>query len=244
MVAPATRDPGEPRCGNWVMCPNQSPARWRAAPAPVASASCADDRQFDLRRYGAGPVRELEPLGLYRCSRRIVTIAAREDSVLRAVSRRPSIIMVGSPERPKRARAAAPRPGIPIVETWEMPEAPIDAVAGVSTITKPVARSRAISRAGRQSLGSSGRRSARTRSCEWLQRHRAAGAPRRRRWTIDRKHSGRLARWRIMPGVDGCSPQDAHASGFMAGLRAAGLLRNGKARSSVPSSSRNLEMGR
>jgi LacI family gluconate utilization system Gnt-I transcriptional repressor len=51
--------------------------------------------------------------------------------MLRALlSRRPeALIMVGSPATDDGARLLR-RAGIPIVETWDLPAAPIDAVAG------------------------------------------------------------------------------------------------------------------
>ena len=45
------------RCGSLVMCRTSWPARWPAAPHPFGRRAGADDRQFDLRRYRAGPVR-------------------------------------------------------------------------------------------------------------------------------------------------------------------------------------------
>src|ERR1700694_5773529 len=74
---------------------------------------------------------ELEPLGYAVILAQSRYDAAREDHMLAALlSRRPeAIIMVGSPATDDGARLLR-RAGIPIVETWDLPVAPIDAVAG------------------------------------------------------------------------------------------------------------------
>jgi len=74
---------------------------------------------------------ELEPLGYAVILAQSRYDAAREDHMLAALlSRRPeALIMVGSPATDDGARLLR-RAGIPIVETWELPAEPIDAVAG------------------------------------------------------------------------------------------------------------------
>src|SRR6201994_4358279 len=74
---------------------------------------------------------ELEPLGYAVILAQSRYDAAREDHMLRALlSRRPeALIMVGSPATDDGARLLR-RAGIPVVETWELPPDPIDAVAG------------------------------------------------------------------------------------------------------------------
>src|SRR3954466_9616053 len=74
---------------------------------------------------------ELEPLGYAVILAQSRYDASREDRMLAALlSRRPeAIIMVGSSATKDGARLLQ-RAGIPIVETWELPVAPIDAVAG------------------------------------------------------------------------------------------------------------------
>ena len=74
---------------------------------------------------------ELEPLGYAVILAQSRYDAAREDRMLSALlSRRPeAIIMVGSPATEEGARLLR-RAGIPVVETWELPPEPIDAVAG------------------------------------------------------------------------------------------------------------------
>src|SRR6185437_11941887 len=117
---------------------------------------------------------ELEPLGYTVLLAQTRYDAAREDRVLAALlSRRPeAIIMVGSPATEAGARLLR-RAGIPIVETWEMPEAPIDAVAGFDNYQAGRAPSR---RAGPPESGvHRRRRSARDAALVRLQRHREAG---------------------------------------------------------------------
>src|SRR6201995_3415722 len=74
---------------------------------------------------------ELEPLGYAVILAQSRYHAVREDRMLSALlSRRPeAIIMVGSPATAEGTRLLQ-RAGIPVVETWELPPEPIDAVAG------------------------------------------------------------------------------------------------------------------
>src|ERR1700735_103147 len=74
---------------------------------------------------------ELEPLGYAVILAQSRYDAAREDHMLAApLSRRPhAIIMVGSPATEDGSRLLR-RAGIPVVETWDLPLTPIDAVAG------------------------------------------------------------------------------------------------------------------
>src|SRR6202451_4141315 len=76
---------------------------------------------------------ELEPLGYAVILAQSRYDAAREDHMLAALlSRRPeAIIMVGSPATDDGARLLR-RAGIPVVETWDLPATPIDAVASFS----------------------------------------------------------------------------------------------------------------
>src|SRR5207245_6486039 len=69
--------------------------------------------------------------------------AAREDRMLAALlSRRPeAIIMVGSPATEDGSRLLR-HARIPIVETWELPADPIDAVAGFDNYEAGVAVAR------------------------------------------------------------------------------------------------------
>src|SRR5260370_28487247 len=68
------------------------------------------------------------------------------------LSRRPeAIIMVGSPATDDGARLLR-RAGIPIVETWDLPAAPIDAVAGFDNYAAGVAVARHLVAQGRKHL--------------------------------------------------------------------------------------------
>ncbi len=96
---------------------------------------------------------ELEPLGYAVILAQSRYDAVREDRVLAALlSRRPeAIIMVGSPATEDGARLLR-RAGIPIVETWEIPEAPIDAVAGFDNYEAGCVVARHLVAQGRQNL--------------------------------------------------------------------------------------------
>src|SRR6201985_1131867 len=96
---------------------------------------------------------ELEPLGYAVILAQSRYDSDREDRMLSALlSRRPeAIIMVGSPATEDGARLLR-RAGIPIVETWEMPEQPIDAVAGFDNYEAGCAVARHLAGAGRKNL--------------------------------------------------------------------------------------------
>ena len=160
--------------------------------------------------------------------------AAREDHMLAALlSRRPeAIIMVGSPATEDGARLLR-RAGIPIVETWEIAGcadrcgggiqqlrgrlrggAPSDGAGPAETSPSSAATIRARRGAGTVST---------TPRCK-------AGAKPPRRLVLDRNASGSVVALANLPGVDAVfAANDAHAIGFMSGLRAAGLLRDGPA---------------
>src|ERR1700752_45083 len=96
---------------------------------------------------------ELEPLGYAVILAQSRYDAAREDRMLSALlSRRPeAIIMVGSPATEDGARLLR-RAGIPVVETWELPSEPIDAVAGFDNYAAGVAVARHLIAQGRKNL--------------------------------------------------------------------------------------------
>src|ERR1700675_1412413 len=96
---------------------------------------------------------ELEPLGYAVILAQSRYDAAREDHMLAALlSRRPeAIIMVGSPATEDGARLLR-RAGIPVAETWDLPAAPIDAVAGFNNYQAGVAVARHLVAQGRQDL--------------------------------------------------------------------------------------------
>jgi LacI family gluconate utilization system Gnt-I transcriptional repressor len=176
---------------------------------------------------------ELEPLGYAVILAQSRYDAAREDRMLAALlSRRPeAIIMVGSPATEDGARLLR-RARIPIVETWDLPAAPIDAVAGFNNYEAGVAVARHFAAQGRRHLAFIGGDDPRA-TRRWFGFRDAAlvaGATEPRRLILDRNASGSVAALASLPGVDAVfAANDAHAIGFMSGLRDAGLVRNGPA---------------
>jgi LacI family gluconate utilization system Gnt-I transcriptional repressor len=176
---------------------------------------------------------ELEPLGYAVILAQSRYDAAREDHMLAALlSRRPeALIMVGSPATDDGARLLR-RAGIPIVETWELPAEPIDAVAGFDNYAAGVAVARHFVERGRENLafigGDDPRATRRWNGFNDTVLTLGAKAP--RRLILARNASGSVAALANLPGVDAVfAANDAHAIGFLSGLRAAGLLRNGPA---------------
>jgi LacI family transcriptional regulator, gluconate utilization system Gnt-I transcriptional repressor len=173
---------------------------------------------------------ELEPLGYAVILAQSRYDEAREDRMLAALlSRRPeAIIMVGSPDGARLLRRA----GIPIVETWELPAAPIDAVAGFDNYAAGEAVARHLVTQGRRNLAFIGGEDPRAtrRWHGFMDVALALGAEQPRRLILDRNASGSVVALANLPGVDAVfAANDAHAIGFMSGLRAAGLLRFGPA---------------
>jgi LacI family gluconate utilization system Gnt-I transcriptional repressor len=173
---------------------------------------------------------ELEPLGYAVILAQSRYDAAREDHMLTALlSRRPeALIMVGSPATDDGSRLLR-RAGIPIVETWDLPAAPIDAVAGFDNYAAGVAVARHLLAQGRQNLAFIGGDDPRAtrRWHGFNDTAQAAGAKAPCRLILDRNASGSVAALAKLPGVDAVfAANDAHAIGFMSGLRMAGLLRN------------------
>jgi LacI family transcriptional regulator, gluconate utilization system Gnt-I transcriptional repressor len=176
---------------------------------------------------------ELEPLGYAVILAQSRYDAAREDQMLATLlSWRPeALIMVGSPATEDGARLLR-RAGIPIAETWDLPDVPIDAVAGFNNYEAGVAVAGHLMAQGRESLafigGDDPRATRRWRG--FNDTVLAAGAKAPRRLILERNASGSVAALANLPGVDAVfAANDAHAIGFMSGLRSAGLLRNGPA---------------
>src|SRR5271154_1528709 len=96
---------------------------------------------------------ELEPLGYAVILAQSRYDAAREDRMLSALlSRRPeAIIMVGSPATDDGARLLR-NARIPVVETWDLPATPIDAVAGFDNFKAGVAVAKHLIAQGRKHL--------------------------------------------------------------------------------------------
>src|SRR3979490_348553 len=140
LVAPETRSRVEAAMRELGYVPNQvagSLASARPTPVGVLVPTIANSIFADTVQ---GLSDELEPLGYAVILAQSCYDAAREDHILAALlSRRPeAIIMVGSPATEDGARLLR-RAGIPIVETWELPAAPIDAVAGFDNFEAGVA---------------------------------------------------------------------------------------------------------
>jgi LacI family transcriptional regulator, gluconate utilization system Gnt-I transcriptional repressor len=233
MVAPQTRAKVEAAMRELGYVPNQlagalAGARTKSVGVlvpTIANSIFADTVQ--------GLSDELEPLGFAVILAQSRYDADREDRMLSALlSRRPeAIIMVGSPATEDGARLLR-RAGIPIVETWELPSAPLDAVAGFDNFAAGVAVAKHLVAQGRKNLAFIGGDDPRAtrRWNGFSDTALAAGAKPPRRLVLDRNASGSVAALAELPGVDSVfAANDAHAIGFMAGLRKAGLLRDGPA---------------
>jgi LacI family transcriptional regulator, gluconate utilization system Gnt-I transcriptional repressor len=156
LVAPETRGRVEAAMKELGYVPNQlagalAGARTRSVGVlvpTIANSIFADTVQ--------GLSDELEPSGYAVILAQSRYDAAREDHMLAALlSRRPeAIIMVGSPATEDGARLLR-RAGIPIVETWDLPASPIDAVAGFSNDEAGRAVARHFVAQGRQTSPSS-----------------------------------------------------------------------------------------
>jgi LacI family transcriptional regulator, gluconate utilization system Gnt-I transcriptional repressor len=229
LVAPETRDRVEAAMRELGYVPNQlagalASARTRSVGVlvpTIANSIFADTVQ--------GLSDELEPLGYAVILAQSRYDASREDHMLAALlSRRPeALIMVGSPATEDGARLLR-RAGIPIVETWDLPAAPIDAVAGFDNYAAGAAVARHLLAQGRQSLafigGDDPRATRRWNGFDDAVQSAGMKAP--RRLILDRNASGSVAALAKLPGVDAVfAANDAHAIGFMSGLRTAGLLR-------------------
>src|ERR1700730_9466344 len=153
LVAPETRDRVEAAMRELGYVPNQvagSLASSRTSSVGVLVPTIANSIFADTVQ---GLSDELEPLGYAVILAQSRYDAAREDHMLSALlSRRPeAIIMVGSPATDDGARLLR-RAGIPIVETWELPPEPIDAVAGFNNYEAGVWVARHLVAQGRQNL--------------------------------------------------------------------------------------------
>jgi LacI family gluconate utilization system Gnt-I transcriptional repressor len=176
---------------------------------------------------------ELEPLGYAVILAQSRYDDACEDRMLAALlSRRPeAIVMVGSPATEDGARLLR-RAGVPIVETWDLPAAPIDAVAGFDNYAAGAVVARHLVAQGRESLAFIGGDDPRAtrRWNGFKDAALAAGAKIPRRLILERNASGSVAALAHLPGVDAVfAANDTHAIGFLSGLRAAGLHRAGPA---------------
>jgi LacI family gluconate utilization system Gnt-I transcriptional repressor len=139
--------------------------------------------------------------------------------------------MVGSPATEDGARLLR-NARIPVVETWDLPETPIDAVAGFDNYKAGVAVAKHLIAQGRRHLAFIGADDPRG-GRRWLgfrEEALAQGLAEPRRLILDRNAPGSVAANVHLPDVDAVfAANDAYAIGFMAGLRKAGLLRQGPA---------------
>ena len=176
---------------------------------------------------------KLEPAGFSVILAQSRYDAEREDRMLAALlSRRPeAIIMVGSPATEEGVRLLR-NARIPVVETWDLPATPIDAVAGFDNFKAGVAVAKHLIAQGRRRLafiGSNDPRGTR-RWFGFREEALAHGLAEPRRLILDRNAPGSVAANVELPGVDAVfAANDAYAIGFMAGLRKAGVLRHGLA---------------
>lgn len=148
------------------------------------------------------------------------------------LSRRPeAIIMVGSPATEEGA-SLLHHARIPIVETWDLPANPIDAVAGFDNYKAGEAVARHFLEQGRRQLAFIGGTDPRA-TRRWLgfrDQAVAGGLPEPRRLILERNTTSTTVAHARLPGADAVfAANDAFAIGFMAGLRKAGLLRKGPA---------------
>jgi LacI family gluconate utilization system Gnt-I transcriptional repressor len=189
----------------------------------------------------------LEPLGFAVILAQSRYDDVREDRMLAALlARRPeAIIMVGSPATADGAGLLR-RARIPVVETWDLPDTPINAVAGFDNYAAGVAVALHLAAQGRRRLAFIGGDDPRA-TRRWLGFRDTAvqaglGAP--QRLILDRNASAGVAALARLPGVDGVfAANDAHAIGLLAGLRHAGVV-PGPAQPVAVIGLGDLEMGR
>lgn len=169
----------------------------------------------------------LEPLGYAVFLAQSRYDDAREERMLSALlARRPeALVMVGSPTTADGASLLR-RARIPVVETWDLPADPIDAVAGFDNYAAGAAVARHFAETGRRSLAFIGGDDPRA-SRRWTgyrDEATAAGLAPPQRLVLDRNASAGAAALARLPGVDAVfAANDAHAIGFLTGLRDAGL---------------------
>lgn len=175
----------------------------------------------------------LEPLGLAVILAQSRYDAGREDHIIAALlARRPeAVIMVGSPATPVGDRLLRSA-NIPVVETWDLPVDPIDAVAGFDNHAAGAAVARHFTAQGRRSLAFIGGNDPRA-TRRWLgftEAAQEAGVQPPRRLVLDRGAPAGSVALTELAGVDGVfTANDAYAIGLCSALRDAGLVRPGPA---------------
>jgi len=154
---------------------------------------------------------------------------AQEERMLVALlARRPEgLVMVGSPATESGA-AILRRAGIPVVETWDLPAAPIDGVAGFDNHAAGVTVARHFLRQGRRRLAFIGGADPRAlrRWAGFAETARAAGLAEPRRLLLSRNASAGMVAIDGLGDADAVfAANDAHAIGLIAGLRDGGRSR-------------------
>ena len=169
----------------------------------------------------------LEPLGFAVILAQSRYDDKQEDRMLSALlARRPdALIMVGSPATAEGDRLLR-RARIPVVETWDLPADPVDAVAGFDNYAAGEAVARHLAEAGRRSLAFIGGNDPRA-TRRWLGFRDAAtvaGLAAPQRLVLDRNATAGAAALASLRNVDAVfAANDAHAIGFLTGLRDAGM---------------------
>lgn len=175
----------------------------------------------------------LEPLGFAVILAQSNYDPVREDRLLAALlARRPEgLMLIGSPATEAGA-AMLRRARIPVVEMWDLPATPIDAVAGFDNHAAGDAVARHLAAAGRRNLAFIGGPDSRA-GRRWDGFRAAAlelGLPEPRRLFLDRSAMAGTGALPGLAGVDGVfAANDALAIGLLAALRDAGLARSGPA---------------
>lgn len=158
---------------------------------------------------------------------------ATEDRVLSALlARKPeALVMVGSPATAD-GFAMLRRARIPVVETWDLPSSPIDAVAGFDNKLAGASVGRHFASQRRRALAFIGGDDPRA-TRRWQGFREAAveaGLPEPRRLVLDRSATAAAAGLLRLGGADGVfTANDAYAIGLLSALRDAGLSRPGPA---------------
>lgn len=226
MVAAATRERVEAAMSALGYVPNLvagslASARTRAVGVlvpTVANAIFADTMQ--------GISDALEPLGYAVFLAQSRYDDAREEKMLAALlGRRPeALIMVGSPATAAGSQMLR-RAHIPVVETWDLPADPIDAVAGFDNHAAGAAVAWHFASEGRRKLvfiGGDDPRATR-RWAGFYQTAEAAGLEPPQRLVLARNTEAGVATGAVLAGYDAAfAANDALAIGVLAGLRQAG----------------------
>ena len=233
LVSPATREAVQAALRELGYVPNQvagalASARTRSVGVlvpTIANSIFADTVQ--------GLSDRLEPLGLAVILAQSRYDAAREDHIIAALlARRPeSIIMVGSPATSLGAELLR-RAAIPVVETWDLPLDPIDAVAGFDNYAAGAAVAQHLIAQGRRRLAFIGGPDPRA-TRRWLgfsEAAQRAGLPAPERQVLPRDASTATAAPPAPAAADAVfAANDALAIGLCATLRASGRLLAGPA---------------